>query len=672
MSCDQTRINNIETNLKTSPNEISTNDLIYYLQCNTNNNQLDSSNLTNTEAYLRKINNSFFYENIFVNTSNYGSIVPLIIGLLIPFYYFYPRFYKLGFIGTSIGLISLMGIYTTLTGLYSNFFSKVGILFLILTLGIYVIFFIGLNKLNHISLFFISAIIAYLIVNYICRIILTLPSKSNIYNQYNATLNNNKNYTQYNILLETTCYQIINRYNLKLPSGVMLYSYLTEFTIGNNTNTISDFLTNLLGPLVSIGILFILGTMFSLFKDTTILNKVNELQIFPIIGINENSDKYFMCQANYILPKELNVNLLIHELVDKYNFDEKVYHKVEKALLRISKELLLKYNPKFIKSENKDKKFILDNLKNNKIYLEIVKILKKNNFEFNINYLDEIKEIVKNEEIPYKTKEEIYDLLLHIDNVLVVINEKDEKYDGDYNKNLGYMLAQEVLLYDKDIDEEFKETLKNISEKYIKNFTDNLNLKDGILFGYDYNISGYTLFNNKTREYSNIVFKYILRFLSSWLLLAKPIGSTWLVIKYILISSYGFKKLLRNMSNGSFLWKYFSMGIDTSYFEEAYKELKNNNQNSIISKGLNLLYSVLLFVVIFPLLYFYNSTNFGFTNSPSWYNLLYQLVFIGGIIGNIITYYKKQSHLIFNIAYFVSFILIVIIISLIMYAFKKK
>ena len=374
MTYDQLRINNIENNLKNNPTSISNNDLIYYLQYNTKNDQLDPSNLTNTENYLKKINNSFFYENIFVNKSNYSSIVPLIIGLLIPYYFFFPRFYKLGFIGTSIGIISLFSLYTKLNGLYSNFFSNIGNGFIILTIIIYIFFFIILNKLNHISLFFISAIISYLIVNYFCRLILTIPLKSNIYNHYRATMNNtnNTNYTEYNVLLETACYQIMNRYNLKLPSGVMLYSYLTEFTIGENNNLISDFLTNMFGPLISVFILWLFGFFLSMLEtpDTAI-------QLFPIIGINENSEKYFTCQANYILPKELNVNLLIHDLIDKYNFKNEVYSKVEKALLRISKELLLKYNPKFIKIENEDKNIILNNLKENKVFNYITKILKK-------------------------------------------------------------------------------------------------------------------------------------------------------------------------------------------------------------------------------------------------------------------------------------------------------
>ena len=87
MSCDTSRINSIETNLKNNPSSVSTNDLIYYLQCMSNNTTLDSNNLNNTEEYLIKINNSFFYENIFVNTGNYKSIVHSFIALLIPFYY---------------------------------------------------------------------------------------------------------------------------------------------------------------------------------------------------------------------------------------------------------------------------------------------------------------------------------------------------------------------------------------------------------------------------------------------------------------------------------------------------------------------------------------------------------------------------------------------------------
>jgi hypothetical protein len=660
MSCDITRINNIENTLKNNPNSISNNDLIYYLKCNSNNKYLDDIDLSKTEIYLKKINNSFIYENIFVNNSNYSSIVPLIIGLLLPFYYFFPRFYKIGFIVCAIAFCSLIGLYSKITNLYSYFFNKIGLIFILLSFIIYIIFFIVLNKLNHISLFFISAIIAYLIINYISRIVLTLPINSNNYNQYKATMNssNSSNYTQYNLLLETACYIVISRYNMTLPSGLMLYTYLSQFEIGDNTTIYSDFFTNLFGPLISIFILYLLGFFLSLFNNDSLGEPI---QIFPIIGINDDSYKYFTCQANYILPKELNIGLLIHDCIDKYNFDNKLYGKVEKTLLRISKELLIKYNPKFVKIENNSKAYILENLKENKIYIDLVKLLKKNNFDFNIDYLDEIKEIINKQEIPYKNKINMYELLDHINNVLLIQNEINESYENDS------ILARDELLYDKEIDESYKDKLKDILDIYIKNFTNNLNLKNNTLFGYQYNIITYKLFNHNTRIASNIVFKNIVRLLSTWLLLAKPIGSTWLIVKYILLSYTGIKKLLDKLTSNSFIWKYFTIGLDTSYLDDKYKNLINNNENTILKKGLNLLYTSSLFIIILPIIYMYNSIIFGFTSSPLWYNLLYQIMFILNIIGNIICYYNKISFFMFNIIFIIIFIVIIVISTLLSY-----
>lgn len=616
------RINNIEHELKNDPKKINTHDLIYYLKHNSNNKILDEVNLNNTENYLKKINNSFFFENIFVNTSNYSSISAILIGLLIPFYYFYPRFYKIGFIGTAIGIISFIFLYFKINNLYSNFFSKIDIIFVSLTILIYIVFFICLNKLNHISLFFISAIISYLFVNYICRLLLTLPTQNNIYNKYSATINNNTKYTEYNILLESACLEIIKRYNLTLPSGNMLYSYFTQFDISENKNIIIDFLTNLFGPMISIVLLWLLG---------------NNLQV-----IGNNTDKYFTCQANYILPKELNVNLLIHDLLDKYNFNNDIYGKIEKALLRVSKELLLKYNPKFSKIDSKNKLVILDNLRNNKIFLQINKILKKNNYNFNVNYLDEIKQIIDNEQIPYKNKIEIYDLLIHINNILLVENEINEGYENDS------ILARDELLY----KEEYKDILQKIIDKYIENFTNNLNLKDGTLFGYHYNIVTYQLFNNNIRINSNLIFKNILKLFSSWLLLAKPIGSSWLLSQFI---SNDF-----NIPNydSSVIWKYICMGLD--------KENKENKEMSENPHIINFT-SVMLFILFIPILHLYNSTVFGFTISPLWYNILYQIAFIINILGNIWIYNNNSSYLYFNII----FVAILIIMYVISYFIKK-
>jgi hypothetical protein len=197
-------------------------------------------------------------------------------------------------------------------------------------------------------------------------------------------------------------------------------------------------------------------------------------------------------------------------------------------------------------------------------------------------------------------------------------------------------------------------------------------LKDGVLFGYHYNIITYSLFSHNTRIYANKLFKGLIRLVSTWLLLSKPIGSTWLIVNYMLISYTGFKKLLNNLSSRSIIWKYFTMGLDTSYLEDSYKNVNNNNENSIIKKGLNTLYTILIFIFILPIIYMYNSITFGFTLSPSWYNLLYQIVFILNIVGNINCYYTKKSHLTFNIIFIIIFIVVMILISVISYFIQSK
>jgi hypothetical protein len=648
MNCDKIRINNIETILKNNPESISNNDLIYYLKCNSNNQNLNDINLSVSEEYLKKINNSFFYENIFVNSSNYSSVILFIIGLLIPFYYFYPRFYKIGFFAYIVGFISLIGLYSKITNNYSYFFNKVGILYIFLTFSIYILFFILLNKLNHISLFFISAVLSYLLMNYILRAILSNPSNSNVYNKYRATMSNNTNYTPYNNLLETACYLTMSRYNLQLPSGTMLYTYLSEFTIGDNSNIHIDFITNLVGPFISVFILFSLGNFLSSIKK-------NGISIFPIIGLSEYSDKYISCQANYILPKELNVHLLINDIIEKYNFDPVTYSKVEKALHRISRELLSKYNPLFKTAENYSNKFISEHLKDNKIYIEIKKILNEMNngsVLSNLSDINEVKRMIDEKDIPYKNKIKMVQLLDHIRNTL------DVETNGGNNVNEDDIeLAKDQLIHSIDINPLYSDKLKKIIDEYTENFKENLNLKENKLFGYYYNIISYSFLNDNIKKYFNKFFTMLITIFSAWILLAKPIGSPILISKYIL-SSYS------SLFDTSMLERYFCMGLDKNFLIKK-KDILSIQENSILKKGLNILYTVFIFILLAPIFYLYNSITFGFTLSPTWYNMLYQILFIINIIGNYICYQNNISYILFNIVFIIIFIIIFFIKNII-------
>ena len=121
------RVNYVDTNIKNNKmSTITTNDLLYYLYYFSKNSKINPNvnNDNKIKDFLNKIKNSYSYENIFVNKDNYLKIATAIIGLLIPFYYNYPRFYKLGGLGFFIGIISFFSLSSTLSSLYSKLATK--------------------------------------------------------------------------------------------------------------------------------------------------------------------------------------------------------------------------------------------------------------------------------------------------------------------------------------------------------------------------------------------------------------------------------------------------------------------------------------------------------------------------------------------------------------------
>ena len=268
-------IQSLENSLKENK-DLSKQELIYYLYYHSKNDKLKSYNESTISDYFRKINYSFVYENLFVNKANYSSVIVSIIGLLVPFYYNYPRFYKLGTISFIIGIASYLSLISFINKSFGIFFPNIIKYFIILNIFIYLTFFVLLNKLNHLSLYFISAILSYLILNYIYKLKITLPIKNNVYNKFNAKYVKNESATAYNNNIMKACNQVITKFGLKLPSGQMLYSYLTVFEIGNNTKFIewTDFLSNLLIPFITLGYLTNLGFLLKNSTETDVNSKI--------------------------------------------------------------------------------------------------------------------------------------------------------------------------------------------------------------------------------------------------------------------------------------------------------------------------------------------------------------------------------------------------------------
>ena len=670
------RLNNIDYQINSNNvNNLSNEDLFYYLYIQTNNDKIQNYNESAIKNYLEKINYSYFYENIFVNNSNYTTVAMSIIGLLIPFYYNYPTFYNLGTTGFIIGISSFISLFLFLKKSYSSFFPEVTKHFLVLNIVLYLVFFVLLNKLNHLSLFFICSVLSFLIINYIYRVKLSLPTKNNQFNKLSAKLKQNAKFTEFNLPIEKVCTEIVSRFNLKLPSSQMLYSYIAEFEIGDASKSerITNFVTNISSPFVIILYLTLLGVF---------LNKINSgdlipgsiVKLFPLIGLDENSFKYYTCQANYVLPIQFNYNLFLHEFYQEKELDDKVYGELVKAMSRINNEFIKKYNPCFVKLEDLKKEEIYEQLKKNHILNEIKTFLKKNNILFNADtYISEIFKLVFDDAVPFDKKEEAYRLIENINNTLKIQVNIDKSYEDDVK------LARNELLYNKNIDDKYKPILQKLIDKYVTYF--NANLKENKLYGYDYNILTYDIFTRNVRLFFNKGFQQILKYLSLWLIFGKPITSGWLLTSYLFLKDIDIQKFITYFDSGNVFWKYTTMGFDYKYMHDAIENFgnnKNNNDSSILKKEFNyvltIIGKILVYILIaFPFLNWYNNAFFGLTLSPIYYNLLSQVIFIINIIGNIYIikkFYENRENSISPIGYNVMYFLLLFIIIIIYYIIK--
>ena len=678
-----TEFNSIQDDLKKKDiKNISSRKLISYLYFASKNPQIKEFDEKKIENFFYDINYSFYFENIFVNKGNYSQLSIYFIGLLIPFYLYYPRFYNLGAFGFFVGIVSFLLLYQFINTLYGNFFPSAGRIFLAINIIFYCLFFLLFNKLNHISLFFISSIVSFCIINYIYRLILTIPTKSNKYNKFRATFKDNKNYIEYDYNLELVCNEVVRRFGLKLPSGRMLYSYLTVFKINKNENKISDFLTNLFSPFITLIYNYYLGVFLGSLTNPEYDDK--DRYVIPIIGGSTESKKYIACQANYVLPIEFNFNSFIHEFYQERELNDEQYRIFIKAIKRINHELLSKYQPKFIKLENLDKEELKKHLKNtntngksidkNHILVQLENFFKDKNIQLEFdenNYLESLSNFIKNADIKESDRKNALELFHKIDQTLEIKtnfnknedNKKKNTLTNNFTENAT--LAIEVLLDNENVNNESKELLQKLCRKYVDYFRQNI--REDKLHGYNYNLWTFKYFDREFRESSNKMFYLLIRLISVYILFARPLSSPWFLSILVLMPRITFVKyFLYYINDDSGIMKYLSMGVDSEYFKEIYKN--NINNNTFVVKGIKMIFKFLFYIIIaLPFLQFFNNTMYGLTFTPNYLNVLYQMVFVVNLIGNIYPPFGFDE-MSFNIVYWILFF----IISLVLYFVLKK
>ena len=666
------RYNNIQNNIKINGiSSITTENLIFYLYYSSKNPELRVLNKKKIEDYFYKINRSYFYENIFVNKGNYSQIGIFFLGLAFPFYINYPRMYNLGFTGFFVGILCFVALYQFVNQLYGNFFPIASKLFIIITILIYVLFFLFLNKLNHISLFFLSAIVSFCLINYIYRLKLSEPSKKNTYNQYKVKIKEIKEQTfiTYDYYIEQACDETIKRFGLKLPSGKMLYSYLTIFEFDDNKNKLTDFIINIIAPLISLIYNYYLGSYLNDFKNREINNQ--NLNAIPVLGINEDSNKYINCQANYVLPIEFNFNSFIHEYYTENKLNDTHYRLFLKCLKRINTELLERYQPKFIKlediSEEELKKHLKANSKKrNHILVELERFFKEKNIPLsfdNNDYLYSLLDFINSADIKDKEKKDAIELYHKLNQTLQIktnyIDGKIEIKENDFNNKDDIRdnieIAIRVLLDDGDIDKDTKELLKNLCVNYVETFRKYS--QEGILYGYNYNLYTFKYFNRNIRLASNKVFNFIVRLISVYILFARPITSPWLLATFLLIPSIQFDNYFKYFSENNIFMKYLGLGMDSEYF--VSNDFDNNKNNP--SFDWNLIYKIIIYIPLTLFLQYYNNVFYGLTFTPNYLNIISQGIFIFNLF-LLMNNFTGFDDITLNIIYWMTILLILIII----------
>ena len=286
---------NLITNLiKTnSKDKLKSDDLIYYLNSVTKNDKLKYTDVKGTVSYINKLILGSKYYDLYYNKTIYSSVGILYLFLLLPFYLNYPRLYNAKY-SIFLSFISIIVLISQVKSNYDPFIKITLFYFIILFLLISIVFIFIFKKFDIVSIFIIF-FVTTIIFNYIIRIVLPFLVKNII-----PKKNKKKDFTVYNDNISNALNLLVQKEtSIKITDNQQFYIFLTTFDISNSiVYKISDFVTNLIQPIIVIIILFCLGNILN--------GMANEsgIKLCPIIGL-DNNRPYFNCNSNYILPDKI-------------------------------------------------------------------------------------------------------------------------------------------------------------------------------------------------------------------------------------------------------------------------------------------------------------------------------------------------------------------------------
>lgn len=354
---DQIKINGIEDKLKDVKNisKVSTTDLLEYLQAKSQNREIDPLEEKKTRIYLDRLKRGYVMESIFSSQGSYPTMVFAFVLMLVPFYYFYPRFYEGGFWGILSGMVGMMMLVSNMekyrkVGYMTGdvFYKNLPLWIFIFSILLYGFFFVFMSKLNHYSLFWISMIVVYLLVTYILRLVLLSPLESNRWKDDKLRYEMNEKATVFNNHIEVACSEINKRLGMGFPDGKTLYQYLAYYKVEKNKSVMSDFLSAFFQPVLIGLVLTVMGLFLNEYKsDVKLGEEIYRLQMMPMVGYNEEGNRNIFCQANYILPDFVNYERKIQDIVSKRCFDPKLSAKITDILQKVGQVYLDFYRPEF-------------------------------------------------------------------------------------------------------------------------------------------------------------------------------------------------------------------------------------------------------------------------------------------------------------------------------------